>query len=86
MVAASSCGIGLAHMEFVVTNAIQVHPTALVHYDELKDEDAKRQIDVIDKLSHGLATLCATIYPKPAIYYSHERFSDERVCQPHWWR
>jgi pyruvate,water dikinase len=85
-------------MEFVVTNTIQVHPIALVHYNELKDEDAKRQIDeltigydhkpdyFINKLSHGLVTLCATIYPKSAIYYSHERFSDERVCQPHWWR
>ena len=34
-------GIGLARMEFVVSNAIRVHPMALVHFDTLKDEEAK---------------------------------------------
>lgn len=37
-------GIGLARMEFVVTNAVQVHPTVLVHYDRLKDQKAKEDI------------------------------------------
>ncbi|KAH7247615.1 uncharacterized protein BKA55DRAFT_572550 [Fusarium redolens] len=72
-------GIGLARMEFVVSNAIQVHPMALVHHDQLEDEDSKREITrltagyenkpdyFVDKLSHGLAALCAAVYPKPAI-------------------
>ncbi|KAH7129920.1 hypothetical protein B0J13DRAFT_588159 [Dactylonectria estremocensis] len=72
-------GIGLARMEFVVSNAIQVHPMALVRFDRLEDADAKRQIArlttgysskpdyFVDKLSHGLAALCAAVYPKPAI-------------------
>ncbi|WAO97196.1 Pyruvate, water dikinase [Fusarium falciforme] len=72
-------GIGLARMEFVVSNAIQVHPMALIHLDQLKDEDAKRKITrltagyenkpnyFVDKLSRGLAALCASVYPKPAI-------------------
>lgn len=72
-------GIGLARMEFVVTNAIQVHPMALVHYDKLKDEKAKKQIAeltvgydnkpeyFVDKLAHGFAALCASFYPKPTI-------------------
>ncbi|KAH6645635.1 hypothetical protein BKA67DRAFT_585908 [Truncatella angustata] len=72
-------GIGLARMEFVVSNAIQVHPMALVHFARLKDPVAKREIArltagfdqkpdyFIDKLSHGLAALCAAVYPKPAI-------------------
>lgn len=72
-------GIGLARMEFVVTNAIQVHPMALVHYDSLKDQKAKEEISrltagydhkpeyFVDKLSHGFAALCAAFYPKPAI-------------------
>ncbi|KAH7175142.1 Pyruvate/Phosphoenolpyruvate kinase-like domain-containing protein [Fusarium flagelliforme] len=72
-------GIGLARVEFVVSNAIQVHPMALVHHDQLKDEDSKREITrltagyenkpdyFVDKLSHGLAALCAAVYPKPAI-------------------
>ena len=74
-----SDGIGLARMEFVVTNAIQVHPMALVHYDTLKDQKAKAQIAeltqgyehkpdyFVDKLAHGFAALCASVYPRPAI-------------------
>ncbi|KAI9927511.1 hypothetical protein ASPWEDRAFT_44858 [Aspergillus wentii DTO 134E9] len=72
-------GIGLARMEFVVANAIQVHPMALVRFDHLKDVQAKEKISdltagydhkpnyFVDKLSHGLAALCAAVYPKPAI-------------------
>ncbi|KAL5089549.1 hypothetical protein Trisim1_005242 [Trichoderma cf. simile WF8] len=72
-------GIGLARMEFVVSNAIQVHPMALVHFDSLKDADAKKRIAeltagyehkpdyFVDKLSRGFAALCAAVYPKPAI-------------------
>ncbi|KAK4233009.1 hypothetical protein C8A03DRAFT_19828 [Achaetomium macrosporum] len=72
-------GIGLARMEFVVTNAIRIHPMALVHFDRLKDARAKQEIArltagyghkpdyFIDKLSHGFAALCATVHPKPAI-------------------
>lgn len=72
-------GIGLARMEFVVTNSIQVHPMALVHFDRLKDEEAKQEIArlttgydhkpdyFVDKLSRGFAALCATVYPMPAI-------------------
>lgn len=72
-------GIGLARMEFVVTNSIQVHPMALVRFDSLKDQEAKKQIAAltarytdkpayfVDKLAHGFAALCAAIYPRPAI-------------------
>lgn len=74
-----AAGIGLARMEFVVTNHIRVHPMALVHFSRLLDVDAKSEIErltssyrdkadyFIDKLAHGLATLCASVYPKPAI-------------------
>lgn len=72
-------GIGLARMEFVVTNAIRVHPMALVNFDRLRDVQAKAEIDrlttgykhkpeyFVDKLAHGFAALCAAVYPKPAI-------------------
>jgi pyruvate,water dikinase len=72
-------GIGLARMEFVVSNHIKVHPMALVHYDAVKDEDAKRAIaeltrgyDVkteyfVDRLARGLARIAAAHYPKPVI-------------------
>jgi len=72
-------GVGLARMEFVVSNHIKVHPMALVHYDTLKDEDAKRTIAeltrgyddkteyFVDRLARGLARIAAAHYPKPVI-------------------
>ena len=72
-------GVGLARMEFVVTNHIKVHPMALINYDRLKDEEAKRAIGelaaayddkpeyFVDRLSRGLARIAASQYPKPVI-------------------
>jgi pyruvate,water dikinase len=72
-------GVGLARMEFVIANAIRVHPMALLKFDELKDEAAKAEIAAltkgytsraeyfVDKLSRGLARIAAVAYPKPVI-------------------
>ncbi|KAG8360403.1 Phosphoenolpyruvate synthase [Fusarium venenatum] len=82
-------GIGLARMEFVISNSIQVHPMALINFDHLKDESAKTEIArltkgyknkpdyFVDKLSYGLATLCAAVYPKPAIIRMSDFKSNE---------
>jgi pyruvate, water dikinase len=72
-------GVGLARMEFVVSNHIKVHPMALVHFDEIKDDDAKAQIEkltanyadkqeyFVDRLARGLGRIAAAFYPKPVI-------------------
>jgi pyruvate,water dikinase len=72
-------GIGLARMEFVVNNHIKIHPMALVHFDTLKDEEARRAIAsltagyadkteyFVDRLARGLARIAASQYPAPAI-------------------
>jgi pyruvate,water dikinase len=72
-------GVGLARMEFVISNHIRIHPMALVRFDQLKDEKAKREIEeltantpdkpeyFVDRLSRGLARIAATFYPKPVI-------------------
>ena len=72
-------GIGLARMEFVVNNHIKVHPMALVHYDTLKDEEAKRAIAAltagyddktdyfVDRLARALARIAASQHPAPVI-------------------
>lgn len=74
-----AAGVGLARMEFVVSNHIRIHPMALVRYDTLKDEDAKREIAeltsgyadkteyFVDKLSQGLARIAAALHPQPVI-------------------
>ncbi len=74
-----SDGVGLARMEFVISNTIRIHPMALVHFDGLKDETAKNEIAAltrnyddkskyfVDNLARGLARIAAAVYPKPAI-------------------
>ncbi len=72
-------GIGLARMEFLVTDSIKIHPMALVHFEKLADKKAKKLIAemtegyenkteyFVDKLSRGLAQIAATQYPRPVI-------------------
>jgi pyruvate,water dikinase len=74
-----SDGVGLARMEFVIANAIRVHPLALLHFDQLRDEQARAEITAltagypdkaeyfVDHLSRGLARLAAAAYPRPVI-------------------
>jgi len=72
-------GVGLARMEFVVSNHIKIHPMALVHYDTLADERAKHLIAEItagyqrkteyfvDRLARGLGRIAAAYHPHPVI-------------------
>lgn len=72
-------GVGLLRMEFIITHAVRIHPMALVHFDQLKDEREKSMIAAltgqyadkqqffIDKLSQGIATIAAAFYPKDVI-------------------
>ena len=72
-------GVGLARMEFVVSNYIKVHPMALVRFGTLTDENAKRQSPNSPKairtkpsissisLARGLARIAAAYHPKPVI-------------------
>ncbi len=72
-------GVGLARMEFVVSNHIKIHPMALVRYGSLKDDTAKRTIDeltagyedrteyFVDRLARGLGRLAAVQYPHPVV-------------------
>jgi pyruvate, water dikinase len=72
-------GVGLARMEFVVSNHIKIHPMALVHFDALKNEEAKRTIAAltdgysekaeyfIERLARGLARIAASRHPAPVV-------------------
>ena len=72
-------GIGLARMEFIINNAIKIHPMALVRFDTLQDENAKRTIEkltagyadkteyFVDHLARGIAKIAASQYPEPVI-------------------
>jgi pyruvate,water dikinase len=72
-------GIGLARMEFIINNVIKVHPMALVRYDRLRDEKARREIAELTKgftdkteyfvehLARGVAKIAASQHPHPVI-------------------
>jgi pyruvate,water dikinase len=72
-------GVGLMRIEFIITHTIQVHPMALVKFNELKDGDVKQAIEqltnnypdkaryFIDKLAEGIATIAAAFYPRDVI-------------------
>jgi pyruvate, water dikinase len=71
-------GVGLARMEFIVTNHIGIHPMALAQFPNLKDAKAVNEIRnriagedpkefFIRRLSEGVARIAAAFYPKPVI-------------------
>jgi pyruvate, water dikinase len=72
-------GIGLARMEFAINNIVKIHPMALVHYDELDDKEAWKQIRdltqgyedkrqyFVEKLAEGIGKIAASQYPNPVI-------------------
>ncbi len=76
-------GVGLARIEFIISQMIGIHPEACLNYQHLNPE-LKKAIELkaagyaspkqfyIDKLAEGIATLGAAFYTKPVII----RFSD----------
>ena len=72
-------GVGLARMEFIIGNMIRIHPMALVRFDRLEDEEARRQIEeltrayrdkkeyFVDTLARGIARIAAAHHPNPVI-------------------
>ena len=83
-------GIGLARQEFIISSYIKVHPLALLHFDEIKDENIKNEIlkiiknykngkamFFVDKLAEGIATIAAAFYPNDVIVRLSDLKSNE---------
>lgn len=73
-----SDGVGLMRMEFAITHSIQVHPMALVHFDQLNENDqaaierivrpyTDKKEFFIDRLAQAIGTMAAAFYPRPVI-------------------
>lgn len=72
-------GIGLARMEFIISNLIRAHPMALAHPEQVSDPAACRQIEeltrghvrprdfFIETLARGIGRIAAAVHPHPAI-------------------
>jgi len=71
-------GIGLARLEFIISNTIGIHPKALLDYASMSEE-VRAEIDLrsagysdpvsfyVDKITEGVATLAAAFAPHPVI-------------------
>jgi len=72
-------GVGLARMEFIITESIKAHPMALLHPEKVVDETELRAIAAlarnnsspaeffVQRLAEGIGTIAAAFYPKPVI-------------------
>jgi pyruvate,water dikinase len=74
-----AAGVGLARMEFIINEAISIHPMALAHPEQVTSAKERRQIAArtagfarpqdffIRTLSEGIGRIAAAFYPRPVI-------------------
>ncbi|HSI90871.1 MAG TPA: phosphoenolpyruvate synthase, partial [Adhaeribacter sp.] len=72
-------GVGLMRMEFIINNAIRIHPMALRHFEKVTDPEARQQIEelthhypdkeayFVQNLAEATARIAAAFYPKDVI-------------------
>ena len=82
-------GVGLARVEFIINNSVRIHPMALVHFDDLSDDHARKEIEqltagyedkklfFIDRLAQGVAKIAAAFYPRDVIVRMSDFKSNE---------
>jgi len=74
-----SDGVGLARMEFIISESIKAHPLALVHPERVTDPKARDELDhlirlypdgetfFVERLSEGIGTIAAAFWPRPVV-------------------
>jgi pyruvate, water dikinase len=82
-------GVGLARMEFIITQAIKAHPMALLYPERIADPAVRERIAAltqgyadgadffIQRLAEGVGTLAAAFYPKPVVMRMSDFKSNE---------
>jgi pyruvate,water dikinase len=82
-------GVGLARMEFIISESIKVHPMALAHPEKVADPAERAAIErlcrgyarpadfFIERLAEGVGTIAAAFYPKPVIVRMSDFKSNE---------
>ncbi|HVY41333.1 MAG TPA: phosphoenolpyruvate synthase [Polyangia bacterium] len=72
-------GVGLARMEFIISEAIKAHPLALLSPGGVKDPETRGTIErmisgypdgasfFVERLSEGIGTIAAAFWPKPVV-------------------
>ena len=72
-------GVGLARMEFIISESIKAHPLALLHPERVTDPAARRELVRLargypdgasfftERLAEGVGTIAAAFWPKPVV-------------------
>ncbi|HJS71837.1 MAG TPA: phosphoenolpyruvate synthase [Acidimicrobiia bacterium] len=72
-------GVGLARMEFIISESIRAHPMALLDPEAVEDADERTAIlemiaghadgadFFVQRLSEGVGTIAAAFYPRPVV-------------------
>lgn len=82
-------GVGLARMEFIISEHIRVHPLALLHPEKVPDKSERIRIEemlrggengtdfFVRQLSEGVGTIAAAFYPRPVVVRLSDFKTDE---------
>ena len=82
-------GIGLARMEFIISESIRAHPLALIHPEKVSDPVERAAIArliqnyasgeefFVERLSEGIGTIAAAFWPKPVVVRMSDFKSNE---------
>ena len=74
-----SAGVGLARMEFIISESIRAHPMALLFPEQVEDDHERELIEemirgypsgadyFVERLSEGVGTIAAAFYPRPVV-------------------
>ncbi len=72
-------GVGLARMEFIISESIKAHPLALAHPEQVTDPNVRRDLErlirgypdgehfFVERLAEGIGTIAAAFWPKPVV-------------------
>jgi len=82
-------GVGLARMEFIISESIRAHPMALLHPEKVSDPKVRAELALltshydsgeaffVERLSEGIGTIAAAFWPKPVVVRMSDFKSNE---------
>ncbi|MBL0419018.1 phosphoenolpyruvate synthase [Ramlibacter sp. AW1] len=87
-------GVGLARMEFIITEHVRAHPMALLHPERIDEPAVRAELQrlaaghaggadyFVRQLSEGIGTIAAAFYPRPVIVRLSDFKTNEYASLP----